>query len=337
MTSRPKVGQIWKEIEGDGVPPSARIRLRPAGTVGDGIQVLVGIDGLGHRHLCVPSPESDLGSQDRYSRGVTIEVRELHDGQGPRPYVDVECLMPALNELFAVVSEEMLDTLAVSPSKPFSVCHDVLERWRELLEKEKSPLLGREQLAALLAELLVLERLVRIRGTSVAGWVGPEKAVHDFMCGSVDLEVKSSLRTTGRIIEVHDLAQLDAPAGVALYVNFLRLRFAPQRGRSVPIVIDSILTNCADQRLLFDRLALAGYDPEQRAAYEASTFEVLEDLWYRIDDGFPRLTPRSFVDGGPPAAVTKVGYTLDLDATGSSPLDPASLGFLDQAANSFAP
>ena len=44
-------------------------------------------------------------------------------------------------------------------------------------------------------------------------WRGPKKALHDFVCGAIDIEVKSSLRTTETIIEVNDLKQLDPPDG----------------------------------------------------------------------------------------------------------------------------
>jgi hypothetical protein len=335
MSSPRKVALLWRELEDAGLPSAEKLRFKEAGTVG-ALPVLIGVDGLGHRHICVPAPDADRGKHDTHSRGVSIEVRELMAGKNRRQFVDVRCSLPGLNALFSIVADEMLGQLERDSAHPFNACHEVLERWRELLERQRGALLGREQLAALMAELLVLERLVQRHGRAIEGWVGPEKSVHDFICGNVDVEVKSSLRTAGRVIEVHDLAQLEAPAGGKLFLNFTKLRFAPGRGRSVPEIVDHIAETCSDKPQLFERLALAGYDPVDRTAYEQSTFEVVEDLWYLIDEGFPRLTRRSFVPDQPPPAVTKISYTLDLDACPVPPLDPSAGSPITVAAEVFS-
>jgi hypothetical protein len=330
------LSKLWQEIEDAGTPATEKLRLREAANVG-GRAVLVGIDGFGRRHVCIQTGESDRGKKDRYSRGVSIEVRELLEGGVPRDYVDVRCVLPALNELFAVVASEMVDQLRVDASQPFNTCHQTLERWRELLEKDGTGLLGREQLAALFGELLVAEELVRRRGAALRTWVGPEKAPHDFMCGKIDIEVKTSLRTAGRFIEVNGLSQLDPPAGGALYLFFTRLRFSPGRGRSVPDVVASIAEKSSDQPLLFRLLADSGYDPAHRDSYQQITFEVLEELWFAVDDAFPRLTKASFVAGNPHKAVTTIAYTLDLDAIDTPPLGKASASILDTAAAAVTP
>jgi len=331
----PGIALLWRELENAGLPSAEKVRFKEGGKLGD-TAILVGIDGLGHRHVCVPAPDSDRGKQDTSSRGVSIEVRELLAGTEPRQFVDVKCSIPALNELFSMVAGDMLEQLARDSARPFNTCHEVLERWRELLERERGAPLGREQLAALMAELLVLERLVKRQARSVEGWLGPEKAVHDFVCGAVDLEVKSSLRTSGHVMDIHGLSQLEAPRDGALYLNFTRLRFSPGRGRSVPEVIDSIATSCSDRSLLLERLALVGYDPADRKSYEQTTFEVTEELWFIVDDAFPGITRTSFLRDEPPSAVTRIDYVLDLDASPVSPLDGTScMCLLDEAAEAF--
>jgi len=330
------VAKLWADVEGKGRPSPEKLLLVEAGKASGTCAVLVGIDGQGRRHLCVSAEKEKPGQADRYSRGVTIEIRELlHDGR-PQPYVDVICLIPELNELFAIVTGEMLGALQLDCASPFRKCHDVLERWRALLEKERSDLLLREELAALLAELLVLERLTATEPRALQGWLGPEKALHDFVCGRIDIEVKCTLRTSGRIIEVNDLAQLAAPPDGDLYLGVIRLQYAPKRGRSVPDVIEVLLERGVDQALLFHRLALVGYDPDFATAYRATTFEVVEEFWYRIDDAFPRITAASFRAGLPPPAVTKVSYILNLDADAPAPIADTSLPFFRKAAEVFA-
>jgi len=336
VTAVSKISTMWRELEALGVPTQAKLRLQEALEL-RGASVLVGIDGAGHRHLCIPAPKEEEGLQDRQSRGVSIEVRGLLSPGEVQLYVDVECTLPSLNELFVVLVTEMLDVLVLDPERPFAACHGVLERWRELLEKPATPLLGREQLTGLMAELLVLEALVRHRSAAVVGWTGPEKAVHDFTCGTVDIEVKSTLRTTGRLVQVHDLSQLEPPKSGALYLAFFRLRSSPGRGRAVPEQVDTIADLCADRALLFRRLSAAGYHQDSRASYEKVTFEVAEELWYLVDDEFPRLHQGvSFMPGQPHPSITKISYLLDLDGVPARPLRERPTKVIETAAEALS-
>jgi hypothetical protein len=331
-----RVAKLWADVESKGRPAAEKLLLVEAGKASDSCSVLVGIDGNERRHLCVSAPRERPGQADRYSRGVTIEVRELvQDGQ-LQQFIDVTCLIPELNKLFEIVTGEMLGALQADSASSFKKCHDILERWRALLEKERSGALSREELAALMAELIVLDRLTEVEVRALQGWLGPEKAVHDFVCGQIDIEVKSTLRTTGRIVEINDLAQLAAPAGGDLYLGLVRLRYAPKRGRSVPDLIDALIDRGVDEVLLFQRLASVGYDPVLAEAYRATTFEVVEEFWYRVDDAFPRITAASFRPGLPPPVVTKISYTLNLDADDPAPMAAGSLTFIKKAAEAFA-
>src|SRR6266540_2409091 len=101
------VAKLWAELESDGVPEADKLRLREAARFGT-TSILIGIDGLGHRHMCVSAPDVDAGKQDLNSRGVSIEVRVLLAGEERRQYVDVACTIPALNEMFGIVSGEMV-------------------------------------------------------------------------------------------------------------------------------------------------------------------------------------------------------------------------------------
>jgi len=99
----------------------------------------------------------------------------------------------------------------------------------------------------------------------------------------------------------------------------------------VPDVIEVLLERGVDQALLFHRLALVGYDPDFATAYRATTFEVVEEFWYRIDDAFP-ANHGGIVSRGtcPPPAVTKVSYILNLDADAPAPIADTSLPLLPE-------
>ena len=61
-------------------------------------------------------------------------------------------------------------------------------------------------------------------------------------------------------------------------------------------------------------LAVAGYGDEERHAYSEVTFRLVEERWFSVEDGFPRLTADVFADGVVPHGLGNFRYTLDLDA-----------------------
>lgn len=324
---------LWTDVEESlrkAAGERGRIRFLETGVQTTEGVVLAGVGADGRRHLCIPAPGSELGQSDKLSRGVSLEVVELETEQGNKSvYVDVACNRPELIELFVIVADEMLSEVSRTTAPAFRTCQATLQRWRDLLEREKAPLLTRDELAALLAELILLERLTRRTSDAIAWWTGPEGGVHDFVCGNTSFEVKSSQRTTGTQVEVSDLAQLtDPPGGGELYLVFTRLRHTPGRGDSVPVVVDRILASGCDPYALNERLQRIGYGVADAPAYRHITFEVVEERLWRVDASFPRLTDASFQRGGRPAQVTKVRYTLQLDSPEPKPLGPAAVELL---------
>jgi hypothetical protein len=319
-----QLSEKWRQIEQSGALSAAAIRFLDTGTTFPTGPVLVGVDGLNQRHLCIPAPSGELGREDKRSRGVTIEVRPLLNPQGHEvPFVDVHCRKPELNALFETVSMDILAASERKPDSPFITAHNILERWRELLEPVESGPLGPKQLSALLAELLLLERLGRKTTPPVKFWLGPERGPHDFVCGHVDFEVKSTLSTTRREVEVHSLAQLIESPETRLYLWWVRLRLSPGRGMTVPQTVDQLVARGVDAPTLMKKLKLAGYVQNDALGYRNIEFEVIESALYAIDNAFPRLTTASFV-GGVPLAVARIDYTINLDASEAVPIEQSA-------------
>jgi hypothetical protein len=318
MSFREELELAWRRVEATRIFGAGNIRLVETGVSSQIGSVLVGLDSRGRRHLCLPTTGSELGEKDTQSRGVIIEVVPLLEGSQPRPFVDVLCRDPKLNPLFAIVAADMLEAVKETPNAPFSTCQAILERWRQLLEKEHISLLSVEALGGLFAELLVLESLVSIHPDALSSWHGPESDVHDFVCGGVDIEVKSTRSPVANVVEVSDLTQLDSSGGVSLYLAFHRIHLAPGRGRSVPSIVYDLLELGVDRAELVRKLREYGYDQRDEGRYLDLTFDLLEERWHRIDDAFPRLGRVSFIAGHPPPEVKKIRYALDLAGVGGA-------------------
>jgi hypothetical protein len=313
---------LWHSIERSGTLERDAMRFLDTGVSFPTGRVLIGIDGKNQRHLCIPAGNGEIGLRDSSSNGVTVEVRTLVNEAGHEcPFVDVHCRKPQLNALFETLASNILIESKERPDSPFLAAHGVLERWRELLESSDGAPLGPKQLAALLAELLLLEKLGKPSAVPpIDYWLGPDRRPHDFVCGPIDFEVKSTLTTIRREIEIHTLAQLATSPGTTLYIWWVRLRPSPGRGTNVPDTVNRLIARGADPSTLLKRLKAEGYLEAHAPDYRGVTFETVESALYLVDAQFPRLTTDSFV-GGLPGAISRVDYVINLDATGHTPVD----------------
>ncbi len=72
-------------------------------------------------------------------------------------------------------------------------------------------------------------------------------------------------------------------------------------------------------------LVAAGYEDEERQAYSELTFRLVDERWYLVDDGFPRLTASTFTDGVVPNGLGDFRYTVALNAATAPPLAPSAI------------
>ncbi len=304
------------------------IRTEPTGTSVATGEILAGLDVDGARHLFIPVASVDLVTEDRHSAGVQIRRALLEENGNARSFIDVVCLIPRLNDLFAQVAEDMLELLKGGTRELPEACREVLERWRELLEHHRPDLLTAGQLTGLYGELLILNELVSkhpVRGLET--WTGPSSDEHDFTCQSAAIEVKTTTVREGRIVQVHGIRQLEPPAVGPLYLAFVRLD-VENSGTSITSLVEQILAAGVPRRAFIDLLAQVGYEYNRAEDYAFPRFIVRELRYYTVAEDFPRIVSESFVNGALPAGVLQLAYAIDL--TGEPPV-PLS----DEAARSL--
>src|SRR5262245_9612245 len=315
------VSDAWKDLRAGGRILSGEYRVCETGTVLSSGKVLFALDEKDRRHLLIPLAGDEKATEDRKSSGVQILLRELLENQERRRFASVVCHKPHLYEPFSVLTGEMLARLkADRDSPPVHVCRRVLDRWRELLEKEASPLLGAETLTGLFSELWHLREVVRLNPDRVEIWLGPDGARHDLSTGSTALEVKATLKRHGRVFLIKGHDQLEPPEGGTLYLAAMKLEMVQSGGESIPELITSIRSLGVDYHLLLTKLARVGYDVEDSAAYNSVRFTVNEDRVYEVNQDFPRIVSASFAGDALPAGVVRLDYQIDLSGRSPEPL-----------------
>ncbi len=282
--------------------------------------VLLALDSSLRRHLFVPVKSLKKVFEDKKSSGVHIVPRQLEDGPKLFYYMDIVCRKDHLYELFSVVVSEMLNETVKNPEEACKACRLVLERWRELLGREKTPLLSTEAMAGLFSELWHLRKLLNTVSCNIECWTGPEKSRHDFAGPQAALEVKSTLSRQGRCFHVNGHQQLETPNEAPLYLAAVKLEKTIQSGESIPDIIKDILATGCDQQLLHTKLHKIGYDIHYAEIYREILFIVKENRMYVVDDDFPRITSQSFKKGVLPPGIRSLSYQIDLTNEPPCPL-----------------
>lgn len=274
--------------------------------------VLLGIDDLRRPHLLLqlqpaesPPSASDVATLEIGARPLVLAGRTER-------FLDVTCLFQSVADVFEHFVAAVVDRVQVIHSST-SALEEVLEKWRLFLIPAEGPL-GREKVAAILGELLVLRDIVRADPIGrLDSWVGPHGGRHDFRRGAVALEVKTTRAHTSREVTVHGEDQLDNPIGGFLYLHFVRLEEVPSAGETLPSVIDDLLSSGAAADRLFEALAASGIPVSELDATGEFSFEVRERLTVPVDDQSPRIVPGSFVGGARPTGVLNLSYVISLD------------------------
>lgn len=315
------IADWWTALAEGNAPTRGEFRVKDTGVHALEGATLLAIDSTGLRHVLIPIRPGAYVEPDERSSGVHIVGRELEDALGTTSFVDVACRKPHLAGVFSHLALEILETLPTNPGRPATVAKRVLHRWRELLERERADILSEAELAGLFGELTLLYRLAERSAAAAEWWAGPTGARFDFQRGSTCVEVKTTMSVSQRIIHVHGVDQLDPPAGLDLYLTVISAERVSGGGTSVPDLVQVIRGLGVDPLEFTTKLAAAHYSDHDEPHYRNLQFATRSEVWFLVNEAFPRVIRSSFAVGDLPAGVGDLRYTLDLTAPPPSPIE----------------
>ncbi len=176
-------------------------------------------------------------------------------------------------------------------------------KWRSLLGDSAHS----QMVYDLVGELIVWKYLLK-QGYNPL-WTGSNKKRIDFTAGAKKWEVKSTTNRTKLLVTVHGQYQLFAKAGESLQLVFCRLEES-DKGETVNTLAESLKTIGIDAVFLEKELKALGL--REGSIARNRRFQLLEIRVYDVDDNFPAITPKSFVEGKFPAGIIELDYTIDL-------------------------
>ena len=306
----------WAVLETEAGAEGAGLEVTSSGTGVLAGDVLLGVDYLGRRHLLIPLKVGEAFGVDR--RGSSVHLERLsHSGTD---YLSAVCLKPDLHQDFGRFVNEILEEIG-SADSPARATVEALDRWRRLFADARNDRLTDAKIIGLMAELMTLHEIVRrdpARDLTV--WTGPANSQHDFRTGVHALEVKATLAREGRLVPISSVLQLECPDAGTLHLVHHRFERSPD-GDTVSHWYRKVCELGVAHQALRALVEAVGYDEDDVDYYDQRVFRLVERRTYDVAvQGFPRITPGSFIGGTLPAGVRDLSYTIDLTNEPPTPL-----------------
>lgn len=222
-----------------------------------------------------------------------------------------------LETVFGRLCQDLADAAEGMPDEKALVVlfRERLNLWRKLFQHGGSGFLQPHEIKGLIAEMLVLELLIRdgerdVHET-VSGWIGPLGADQDFMYSDRAIEVKA-IGPGAESISISSLEQLGCAVPMNLILATLRPATPGEPGaiglNALAARIEGVIAESPEALNIFkERLLEARY--VEHEFYETVLFEPTSIAAYSVRDTFPKLV-RDMV----PAGVVGASYSIGIDS-----------------------
>lgn len=222
-----------------------------------------------------------------------------------------------LETVFGRLCQDLVDAAEGVPDEKALVIlfRERLNLWKKLFQHGGSGFLQPHEIKGLIAEMLVLELLLRDGERdiyeTVSGWVGPLGADQDFMYADRAIEVKA-VGPGADSISISSLEQLDCTVAMHLVLATLRPATPGEPGaiglNALTARVEGMITESPDALNTFkERLLEARY--VEHEFYETVLFEPMSIAAYSISDTFPKL-----ISDMVPAGIISASYSIEIDS-----------------------
>lgn len=279
--------------------------------------------------ILLPLDSRESAPRIQESNALSISESSLTFKGRSLRFLDLICLSPDLESVFEELADEMLARIARDESCVDAV-RSTIEDFRALLMRAAAGRITKSMVAGLIAELLVLNRLLDRTPSSWKAWLGPTGDRHDFRTGNTSLEVKSSLRPGASRVTINSLDQLEIPTGGSLHLLRFVLEPSSNGLLSVSSLARNALSKSDDRDRLNELLAAVGCIDVDAEDWNRYSFTCESESLYEVKSGFPRLVISMLTGGLAPHGVHEVSYRIDLSVADPFLCNSTVLGELEE-------
>jgi hypothetical protein len=217
--------------------------------------------------------------------------------------------------VFGRLCQDLVDVAESVPDENalVSLFKERLNLWKKLFQYGSSGFLEPHEIKGLIAELLVLEILIRDgkrnAHETLSGWNGPLGADQDFMYSDLAIEVKG-IGIGAESISISSLEQLDCSVSMYLVVATLRQATPGEQGgiglNILTTKIEGMISESPEALGIFkERLLEARY--VEHEFYETVLFEPISISSYSVTDTFPKL-----ISNAVPIGIVRANYAIEI-------------------------
>lgn len=244
---------------------------------------------------------------------IKIEELELINNNSSKQinkYISISCKNGKLFQIFSRLLADILwhlfyDNQLINIKDPWQFIIDRLNGWKLILNSED---LKNEE-KGLIGELILLKFLIIEKKQNINIWDGPLNGVKDFRLENMDIEVKTTAVRYGYTIKISGFFQTQSQKEYE-YLFFVRIEEANNGNITLKELIDDINNICDSTEKAEFNDRLEAFSSE---LFESSNkWNVLESVFIKIDEKFPKITEQSFIGNKLPNGINNITWESDL-------------------------
>ena len=306
MTDGPSQ-EIWAQLRAQRPSYEGAIVTREVSVEGYATGILMAVDQQSDLHLLIPVTGRPATQEPADLNGLRVRHRVMADGE----YLGLVA-SAAHEHVFTPVCLEIIEAVRVHQRNPWTAVRSIIRHWQSAWKPSRHAMSKPAQVG-LIGELLLLLRVMvpALGSEAVFHWRGPERERHDFICGTIHLEVKTT-RASRHEHEISRLDQLWVPAGRRLLLASVQIEESAGGVMTLASLIDEVVELTRRDGAASDdflaKLVELEWNDEMRRSGELIRFHLRDAALYEVDEFFPRL-PDGFT---PPAGIIAMRYTISL-------------------------
>jgi Putative PD-(D/E)XK family member, (DUF4420) len=129
--------------------------------------------------------------------------------------------------------------------------------------------------------------------------------------GNKAIEVKVTTKLT-QSVSINGISQLSEPEGGELLLRFIRLEKTPGGKITLPSILNELSEVGISTPTVVDAILKLGGKLDDLTD-ETKSYTFIESIFYKVKNGFPRISPSSFIGNSIPIGVSNIKYTSDLN------------------------
>ncbi len=301
-----RINQIWEQLENDKSFSYGVLLRRYSGSVLPDVFIALKTP---EKFRCIAATISNTISVNLVSfsnlRDINVELIPDEKKQ-EKNILLFKLLNNQHNDIFSVLCEDLIANISavINEAQLVKELLNRFEKWKSLFDRASAQGLSAEEQRGLFGEVFFIRKFLQSNPSFLSiinSWVGPEKQIKDFQSGSWCVEVKTTHGNNHQKVQISCERQLDTRDLGNLFLYHLSLEARQQSGETLNQIVDSVSKYLSSDFNSLNRfknkLLEVGYFDQHRHLYEHTGYFIRQDVFYKVENDFPRIEERDIRNG----------------------------------------